>query len=64
MNTRLDQSLGALDSLLSKDLMPIELVVRLPYFSESTARKGRTHSMKSLAWSATAKENTPSGGGH
>ena len=64
MNTRLDQSLGALDTLLSKELVPIVLVVRLPYFSESTVRKGGTHSMKSLAWSDTAKENTPSGGGH
>lgn len=42
MNTRLDQSLGALDTLLSMDLVPIELVVRLPYFSESTVRKSGT----------------------
>lgn len=63
MNTRLDQSLGALDTLLSMDLVPIELVVRLPYFSELTVRKGGTHSMKSLAWSATAKEKTRSDGG-
>jgi len=63
MNTRLDQSLGALDTLLSKELVPIVLVVRLSYFPKSTVRKGGTHSMKSLAWSATAKEKTPSGGG-
>ena len=44
MNTRLDQSLGAIDALLAKQLAPIELVVRLPYFSESRVRQGGTHS--------------------
>ena len=63
MNTRRDQSLGALNTLLFKDLVPKELEVRLPYFSVSTVRKGGTHSMRGLCRSATAKEKTPSGGG-
>ena len=50
MNTRFDQSLGAKDTLLAKQLAPIELVVALPYFSESRVRQGGTHSLKSLAW--------------
>jgi hypothetical protein len=59
LNTRLDQSLGAVDALLAKELVPIELVVRLPYFSESKVRQGGTHSLKSVAWSINEPQ-TPS----
>ena len=60
LNTRLDQSLGAIDTLLAKQLEPIELVVRLPYFSESRVRQGGTHSLKSVAWSAEAAQKAES----
>ena len=60
LNTRLDKSLGAVDQLLApKPVAPIEMVVRLPYYSESEVLKGGTHRMTNAAWSPAEEQNTP-----
>lgn len=50
LNAQLDDSLGPLDRALRKSIDPVELIVRLPYFSESTVLRGGTHTLKSAAW--------------
>ncbi len=51
INTRLDSSLGWLDSMLATPPEPVTLDVGLSYFSESSVLKGGTHPLKSTEWS-------------
>jgi hypothetical protein len=51
LDTRLDKSLGMLDDLTRIEPQPVQLRVRLPYFSDSEVRRGGTLRMLNVAWS-------------
>lgn len=51
LDTRLDKSLGILDDLTRIEPQPVQLRVRLPYFSDSEVRRGGTLRMLNVAWS-------------
>lgn len=53
LNSRLDQSLGVLDEMLTKPQQPARLQVKLGHFSESELLKGGTHRMTNTEWAKT-----------
>lgn len=57
LDTRLDKSLGILDDLTRIEPQPVQLRVRLPYFSESDVRRGGTLRMLNVAWSPPETED-------
>ncbi|MCH9807504.1 MAG: hypothetical protein K0U74_07220 [Alphaproteobacteria bacterium] len=57
LNARLDESLGPLDAAMRKPLEPVELTVRLPYYSESTVLRGGTHTLKNVGWTREEGES-------
>ncbi len=66
LDTKLDKSLGYLDDLTRIEPQPVQLRVRLPYFSDSEVRRGGTLRMLNVAWSpaeteaeATAPDSQP-----
>lgn len=57
LNTELDNSLGWLDQMLVKPVLPSEIVVRLPYLSQQSVNRGATVVMKTTAWAQKSNED-------
>ncbi|MEO1207039.1 MAG: hypothetical protein AAFV45_11975 [Pseudomonadota bacterium] len=50
LNTRLDDSLGAVDALLANPPVPVNKRVKLGFFSEQNAKQGTTYRMIDVDW--------------
>ena len=53
---KIEESLGIIDRLFKKTRDPVELSVRLPYFSDQDVKRGGTQRMVSAEWGGSSDE--------